>query len=232
MYIAQIYTIFRSTSRKELFMNAQQILDEIISLDARIIELRDRFDELDEGSRTEALETLCNTLREHTGPMDPIPMPLIRATDMVCGLSKGAVILGQGMSHPNPDIRELCGQSLITVSEESLEAILPAIDMAIEEAGTAAQEMPFVLTYIDDPTVTGQILRFLDVKTPEVVAAAIEALAEIRDPEALPALRKLVDDPREVAIEDEDDDNDDEEQTIAIGMLAKEAIQLIEANEE
>jgi len=213
-------------------MNAQQILDEIIALDARIIDLRDRFDELDEGSRTEALETLCSDLREHTGAMDPVPMPLIRATDMVCGLSKGASIIGQGMSHPNPDIRELCGQSLITISEESIDAILPAIDMAIEEAGTAALEMPFVLTYIDDPTVTGQILRFLKVKTPEVVAAAIEALAEIRDPESLPALRELIDDEREVAIEDEDGDDHDEEQTISIGVLAKEAISLIESDEE
>jgi len=213
-------------------MNAQQILDEIIALDTKIIELRDTFDGLDEGSRSEALGELCNSLMEHTGPMDPLPMPLVRATDMVCGLPKGSVILGKGMSHLNPDIRELCGQALITVSEESLDAIIPAIDMALAEGETAAQEMPFVLTYIDDPAVTGQILRFLEVKSADVVAAAIEALAELRDPEAIPALKKLLEDSREVVVEDEDGDEGDEEQTISIGVLAKEAIDLIEGDEE
>ena len=211
-------------------MNAQKILDEILALDAKIADLRDQFKELDEGSRFTALETLTYDLFQRTGDLDPMPMSMLRAVDLVCDLEKGAVILGAGMGHPNENVRELCGHSLVTLSEEGSDAIVPAVDLVLETGGHAAQEMPFVLTYVDSPEATGHIVRFLEVDDAEIVASAIEALAELRDPEAIPALQKLVDDTREVPMDEEDfDDGDDSgaARMLSLGALATDAIEFI-----
>ena len=62
--------------------------------------------------------------------------------------------------------------------------------------------------------------RLLSNPSADVVASAIEALAELGEAEAVPALEALVSDEREVAL----DDGFEEETGATIGELASEAI--------
>ncbi len=211
-------------------MNAKEIINEIVGLDSKISDLKDRFEDLPIGERIAALSVMCDEARSSTGPQDRVPMLLVRATDMVCTLEKdAALILSKGLEHPNMDIRQLSGEALLAIGDGVVAEILPAVDNALEVGGHAAQEMPFILALMDDPEVSEQIVRFLDLEDTDAVVAAIEALAELGDPDTIPALSKLVDDKRVVTIEGEDDEN---LQDWTVGKLAQEAVEMIGIEEE
>lgn len=211
-------------------MSAKEIINEIVGLDSKINDLRDRFEDLPIGERIATLSAMCDEARSSTGPLDRVPVVLIRATDMVCTLEKdAALILSKGLEHPNMDIRQLSGEALLAIGDGDVAEILPAVDNALKAGGSAAQEMPFILALMDDPDVSEQIVRFLDLDDTDAVVAAIEALAELGDPDAIPALSKLVDDKRAVTIEGEDEEN---LQDWTVGTLAQEAIEMIGVEEE
>ena len=211
-------------------MSAKEIINEIVGLDKKISDLMDRFEDLPVEERITALSTMCDEARKSTGEQDRVPMLLVRATDMVCTLEKdAALILSKGLEHPNMDIRQLSGEALLAIGDGDVAEILPAVDHAIEAGGHAAQEMPFILALVDDTDVSGQIVRFLDLDDTDAVVAAIEALAELGDPDTIPALSKLVDDKRAVTIEGEDDEN---LLDWTVGKLAAEAVEMIGVEEE
>jgi HEAT repeat protein len=66
------------------------------------------------------------------------------------------------------------------------------------------------------------IRRFLDHPNPDVIAASIEALAQLQDPEAETDLERFLDDTRVVTIEDFE-----EETRSTIGDLAKDALDML-----
>jgi HEAT repeat protein len=211
-------------------MSAKEIINEIVGLDNKISDLMDRFEDLPIGERITALSVMCDEARKSTGPEDRVPMLLVRATDMVCTLEKdAALILAKGLDHPNMDIRQLSGEALLAICDGVVAEILPAVDNALEAGGHAAQEMPFILALMDDPEVYEPIVRFLDLDDTDAVVAAIEALAELGDPDAIPALSKLVDDKRAVTIEGEDDEDLHD---WTVGKLAQEAVEMIGVEEE
>jgi HEAT repeat protein len=82
--------------------------------------------------------------------------------------------------------------------------------------------MPFLLTDVEDPEVPRVLERFLAQENADVVASAIEAIAEYGDPSSVAALEGLTDDSRLVSI---DDSSEASEWTV--GRLAKEAIDMI-----
>jgi HEAT repeat protein len=209
-------------------MNAKTSLAKIIDLDSQILDLRDQFEEFPEKEKKDALENFCTGQLKNTGVLDELPLSLVRATDMICSLEDGAVILSKGLFHPNQEIRHLFGEALITMGDEGVEAIVPAVDSVLKQGGIAAKEMPYILTYLDDPAITEQIIRFLDNENPDVVSSAIEALAEISDPDAILHLKKLLDDNREIDVDDEEEKGE----IVTIGMLAKEAIGIIDSSKE
>jgi HEAT repeat protein len=210
-------------------MNASKILSEILELDKKIMKMQDDFDLQPEEEKKEALVSLAGELMNQTAEHDAVPLPIIRVAEMICTLEDGPVHLAKGLSHSNEEVRHLFGEAIISLgTEEGVDTIVPAVDYALEQKGPAALEMPFILAWIDDPGVTAHIHKFLEAEETEIVYAAIEACASVSDPDSIDSLKKLVDDTREVEVEDDDED----ESPITIGMLATEAIEIIEDSEE
>ena len=176
-------------------MSAREIVDEIIELSERIVTLTEEFEKLPIGEQSNELakryDTMLSVLKEDSD----VPVALIRLIDLLCILPEGASkIVVLGLAHPNPDIRQISGESLLAIAEDDVHNIEAAIDYAIEDQGFAAIEMPLVLTNIEDSHVVEQIVRFLDHDSIEAVASAIEALADVGDPSAVPSLERLQED--------------------------------------
>jgi len=210
-------------------MEARKIIDQVIALDTQIAQLRDRFDELPEDVRAKALTTFYEGARAEVGADDPVSLALVRATDMICALDDAAAaILAKGLDHPSVDVRQLTGEALLSLAEDGVEIITPAIEHALKAGCPAAEEMPFILAMVDDPAAPEHITRFLDLDQLDAVVAGIEALAEARDPGTIPALQSLTKDPRKVEV----DAGDGTVEKITVGKLAVEAIELIEAEVE
>ncbi|MBN2527029.1 MAG: hypothetical protein JXR76_11600 [Deltaproteobacteria bacterium] len=210
-------------------MNASKILSEILEMDSKIMTLQDDFDGQPEADRKAALVGLADTLLEKTGEHDSVPLPMIRVAEMICTLEDGPLQLARALSHPNEEVRHLFGEAIISLgTEDGVDSIAAAVDYALENKGSAALEMPFILAWIDDPAATTHIHKFLELEETDVVYAAIEACASVSDIDSVEVLKKLVEDKREVEVEDDDED----EAPVTIGMLAQEAIDIIEGAEE
>lgn len=125
------------------------------------------------------------------------------------------------LGHASPKVRAEAGEALRDVAYERFKEVARAIERALDrgERGLAMQELPFVLVEVHDPDPVPLMARFLGHPDPNVVGAAIEALADHGDPAAAPHLARLVDDPREAELEDLD------EASAAIGDLARAALE-------
>ena len=122
-------------------------------------------------------------------------------------------------------VRVAAGEAIVDVGYERYAEVARAIERALDAGltGPAAEELPWVLVEIGEPSALPLVRRFLAHERAEVVAAAVEALAELGDPAAVPALKPLVDDPRRVQVEDYED-----ETTATLGELAAEAVAFLE----
>jgi HEAT repeat protein len=210
-------------------MDAKALVDEIVELDQQIAELRDRFEGLPTEQRTATLAELFARSLGDTGPDSPVPLALVRATDLVFGLEDAAAgILAPALDHPNSDVRHLAGEALIGLAEDGVQLIVPAVDHALGSEGSAAEEMPFILALVEDAEAPRQIERFLAHEQADPVAAAIEALADVCDPSSVEALERLIEDQRTVSL----DGGEDAASEITIGALAGEAIDMIEMDSE
>lgn len=125
------------------------------------------------------------------------------------------------LGHSSPRARIEAGEALRDVAYERFKEVARAIERAIErgQGGLAMQELPFVLVEVHDPDPVPLMARFLAHEDPNVVGAAIEALADHGDPAAAPHLARLVDDAREAELEELDD------ATAPLGELARAALE-------
>jgi len=123
-----------------------------------------------------------------------------------------------------PRVRVAAGEALRDLGFERYAEVARGIERALEAdaAGPAMSELPWVLAEIAEPSALPLIRRFLEHSDPDVAAAAIEALAQLQDPEAAKDLERLASDPREVTLED----FEDEEKT-TIGELARDALTML-----
>ena len=128
------------------------------------------------------------------------------------------------LNHREPRVRVAAGEALRDVGFERYAEVARAIERVLgaNTRGPAMSELPWVLAEIAEPSALPLIRRFLDHPDADVTAAAIEALAQLGEPEAEPDLRRLVSDQRPVVLED----FDDEEKT-TIGDLARDALAMI-----
>jgi HEAT repeat protein len=132
-----------------------------------------------------------------------------------------------------PHVRLQAAEALVDVGFERYAEVARAIERALSrgERGPAMQELPWVLVEIAEPSARPLIARFLQSQELDVVASAVEALAELGDPDAIRDLRPLIDDPRPVELGDDDgddDDDDDEGLTATLGDLVRETIAALE----
>jgi HEAT repeat protein len=118
--------------------------------------------------------------------------------------------------------RNEAGEALLDLAYDRYAEVARAIERALDRTlhGPAMLELPFLLSEVGEPSALKLIRRFSEHPDPDVVAAAIEAFAELGDPAAIEVLEALVSDDREVTLEDDSDENI----TSTIGELAEEAI--------
>ena len=188
-------------------MSARQTIQEIIGLDEQIASLRDKFEQYPRSDQEEVLIESYKQMHDQIGANDALPFGLVRITEMLINYDSEAVakLLGAGLGHPNPDVRLLSGDAMLHLTEEGLQRIMPAVEEILERGGLGAEEMPFLLTDVDDPEVPRILERFLNQDEADVVASAIEAMAEYGDPNSIPVLEQLTGDTRPVSVEENSD---------------------------
>jgi HEAT repeat protein len=126
-----------------------------------------------------------------------------------------------------PDARVAAGEGLEALAFDRFKEVALGIERALarlSKGSPALTELPFLLAEVAEPGCLKLLGRFLEHDDAEAVAAAIEALAELGDPAAIPMLSKLERDGRQVQIEDEEGGGE----RVAIADLATEAKDLLE----
>lgn len=121
--------------------------------------------------------------------------------------------------------RVAAGEALESLAFDRFKEVALGIERALgrlEKGSPALTELPFLLAEVGEPGCTKLLGRFLKHDDPEAVAAAIEAMAELGDPAAIPLLAPLEKDGRHVQIDDEDGG-----ERVAIGDLAHEAREIL-----
>lgn len=123
-----------------------------------------------------------------------------------------------------PRVRVAAGEALRDLGYERYAEVARGIERALDRDadGIAMSELPWVLAEIAEPSALPLIRRFLNHPSADVVAAAIEALAQLQDPEALADLERFVGDERIVTIEDFED-----ETKTTLGELAEDALEML-----
>ncbi|HTU60233.1 MAG TPA: HEAT repeat domain-containing protein [Polyangiales bacterium] len=128
------------------------------------------------------------------------------------------------LDEEQPSVRVQAAEALVDVAYDRYAEVARAIERALarNDDGPAMQELPWVLAEVAEPSAVPLVTRFLSHANEEIVASAIEALTRLGDPQAVAALKKLVNDPRVVTVEE-----GDEEFTSTVGELASEAIEVL-----
>lgn len=125
-----------------------------------------------------------------------------------------------------PEVRFTAGRALQDLAFDRFKEVAEATERAIKRLpvnNQALRELPYVVAEVGEPGVPKILRGYLASPDAEVVSAAIEALAALGDPAAIPELRKLGRDTRTVQIDD-----DEADAQASIGTLSQEAISMIE----
>lgn len=202
-------------------------LDAIFEHDRRLREEETRL--LADANSAELVETLEVAVEEakSSGDRADAIVRLERLADLCAQVPGPRMVdaLIRILDDEEPQVRVVAGEALLDVGYERYAEVARAIERALDAnaRGPAMTELPFILAEIGEPSALQLIKRFLAHPDAEVVAAAIEALVHLDDPAASSALEKLVDDERQVTLEDVDQDR-----TTTIGELAEDAIDELE----
>ena len=128
------------------------------------------------------------------------------------------------LNDEEPRVRVAAGEALRDVGFERYAEVARGIERALGrgESGLAMSELPWILAEIAEPSAVALIRRFLDHPNAEVIAAAIEAVSQLGEPDAAADLERFIDDDRVVTMEDFED-----ETKTTLGELAKEALEAL-----
>lgn len=129
---------------------------------------------------------------------------------------------------PSPEARGQAGESLEGLAFDRFKEVALGIERALErlpKGSTALTELPFLLAEVGEPGCVKLLGKFLKHADGEAVAAAIEAIAELGDPAAIPLLAPLEKDARQVQL---DETEGGESERVSLGDLAYEAREILE----
>jgi HEAT repeat protein len=202
----QLYRIFdadRTMRRAEAALLRTRSSDELVALLAH--ETKEALSMEDRREATMRLERLADLCAQVHGPA---------MTDALIAILNDA----------EPRVRVAAGEALRDVGFERYAEVARGIERALDRGddGLAMSELPWILAEIAEPSALPLIRRFLDHPNADVVAAAIEALSQLQEPEAAQDLLRFVGDKRVVTIEDFED-----ETKTTIGELAEEALEAL-----
>jgi HEAT repeat protein len=130
------------------------------------------------------------------------------------------------MGVEDPEPRVVAGEEIEELAYARFKEVAQAVERAIvrlDPKSPALVELPYLLAEIPEGGAYLLLGRFLKLKAAEPVAAAIEALVEVGDPEAIAWFEPLEGDKRTVSMEDVEADA-----SITIGELAAEAIDILQ----
>lgn len=143
--------------------------------------------EADEEEASMRLDRIAGLLGEMQGP---------RVVDLLVDI----------LGCDEPEARHAAGEALEGLAFDRFKEVALGVERALErlpEGSPALAELPYLLAQIPEPGVSKLLARFLAHKDADAVAAAIEAVAEMGDPAALPLLDSLSCDARKVQLEDD-----------------------------
>jgi HEAT repeat protein len=135
------------------------------------------------------------------------------------------------LSSDHPEARRAAGEELEGLAFERFKEVAEGVERALKRLpiGSAAlPELPYILAEIPEPGVVKLLGQFLVHADADAVAGAIEALAELGDPQAIKMLEPLLHDTRTVELAD---DGSDATSEASIGELVGEAIELLRSFE-
>ena len=201
--LQHIFDADRLLQKAESVLLRKKGSEELVALLERETESALQMEDRKEG--TMRLERLADLCAQVPGP---------RMTDALIA------ILNDG----EPRVRVAAGEALRDLGYERYAEVARGIERALDRnaAGLAMSELPWVLVEVAEPRALPLIRRFLDHPSADVVAAAIEALAQLHDPEALTDLQRFLGDTRVVIIEDFED-----ETKTTLGELAEDALEML-----
>jgi HEAT repeat protein len=124
-----------------------------------------------------------------------------------------------------PSVRVQAAEALVDVGFERYAELARGTERAITDGKrvNALQELPWVLCEIAEPSARPLIVRLLAHADVEVVASAVEALAELGDATAIADLTPLQNDMRPIELED-----DEGAQSATLGDLVTESIEALQ----
>ena len=193
----------RALRKAEFKLLRKKGSEELVSLLERETEEALRLDDRTEG--TMRLERLADLCAQVPGP---------KMTDALIAI----------LNDPEPRVRVAAGEALRDLGYERYAEVARGIERALgrKDDGLAMSELPWVLAEIAEPSALALLRRFLDHPNADVVAAAIEALAQLRDPDSIADLERFLSDSRVVLIEDFED-----ETKTTLGELAADALEIV-----
>ncbi|MDW8245943.1 MAG: HEAT repeat domain-containing protein [Sandaracinaceae bacterium] len=131
------------------------------------------------------------------------------------------------LSHPDEQVQESASshlEEIFAVAFDKTEKVVQELLQENRLPAEALEELPYLLLEAaSDFDVLPLLLELLKSPHPSVVACAIDVLVEIGDRRALPHLKHLLSDEREVNVQDDQDSG-----AIKLGDLAELALQSIE----
>lgn len=135
------------------------------------------------------------------------------------------------LSSDHPEARRAAGEELEGLAYERFKEVAGGVERALKRlpvGSPALPELPYILAEIPEPGVVRLLGQFLAHADPDAVAASIEAIAELGDPQAIKMLEPLTSDERTVELAD---DGSEATSEASIGELASEAIELLQSFE-
>lgn len=182
--------------------------------------------ERDERELTKALSAAVTEALEHADPSEAV-LRLERLADL-CAQVEGPQMVDALIAildHDASSVRVQAAEALVDVGFERYAELARGTERAIADGKrvSALQELPWVLCEIAEPSARPLIARLLAHADVEVVASAVEALAELGDPAAIADLTPLQDDPRLIELED-----DEGAQCATLGDLVAESIEALQ----
>jgi HEAT repeat protein len=201
--LQRIFDADRTLRKAESVLLQERGSEELVGLLERETENALHMEDREEGTlRLERLADLC------------AQVPGARMTDALIAI----------LSDEEPRVRVAAGEALRDLGYERYAEVARGIERALDASadGLAMSELPWVLAEIAEPSALSLIRRFLDHPSPDVVAAAVEALAQLQDVEAVPDLQRFVGDSRVVIIEDFE-----HETKTTLGELAADALEML-----
>jgi len=205
--------------------NAQKNLDSLFAADRALRGAERTF--LDSTSPAELTQTLAKATKSAMkDESEESEMVLVRIADLAAQVEgPGSVsILLDILDHESTSVRAEAGEALLDVAYERFKEVALAIEKALDEKrdGLSMEELPYVLIQIHDPDPMPLIARFLAHPKAEIVASAVEAIVERADPSAVPQLKKLRGDRREVTMPELEDEK------VTLGDLVEDALAFFE----